>query len=226
MPYGRLRDSDLNNRPMADNYLEKKYDEVFAAGRKTVVKHVNPTLDTLLLKNRSHRGYSQGYVVERRQLETIIAVNTRTPSARNQQVLRFRPVTSEESEKVLPYIRLGGALPELHLPAKGEEPRAFIVACTSAPETKFVDIDLGISLQSMSLKAVEMGLNCITICAFDKAAIMESLGLQMEPLAILAVGKGTDSIQLLSINADADHAYYRKDGIHYVPKLSLGDLII
>ena len=211
---------------MADNYLEKKYAEVFGSGRKTVVKHVNPTLDSLLLRNRSHRGYSQGYVVERSQLETIIAVNSRIPSARNQQVLRFRPVTSEESEKVLPHIRLGGALPELHLPAKGDEPRAFIVVCSSVPETKFVDIDLGISLQSMSLKAVEMGLNCITICAFDKAAVTESLSLPMEPLAILAVGKGIDRIQLLSISADADHAYYRKDGIHYVPKLSPGDIII
>ena len=211
---------------MADNYLEKKYSEVFGGGSKTVVKHVNPTLDSLLLRNRSHRGYSQLYKVERGQLEKIVAVNTRIPSARNQQVLRYRLVTADEADKVLPHIRLGGALPELHLPAEGEEPRAFIVVCTSAPETRYVDMDLGISLQSMALKAVEMGLNSVIICAFDKAAVKEALDLQMEPLSILAVGKGTDSIQLLSIKEDADHAYYRKDGIHYVPKVSLEDLII
>lgn len=216
---------------MADNYLEKKYEAVFGAGasRKTVVKHANPTLDSLLLRNRSHRGYSQGYVVEMQQLETVISVNTRIPSARNQQVLRFLPVTaSSGADIVLEHIALGGALPELHLPASGEEPRAFIIVCTSVPETRYVDIDLGISLQSMSLKAVEMGLNCVTVCAFDKVAIKSAFGLgsEMEPLAILAVGKGTDNIQLLSIRSDEDHRYYRKDGVHYVPKLTLDDLII
>lgn len=214
---------------MADNFLEKQYEAVFgaSASHKKVVKHTNPTLDSLLLRNRSHRGYAQGYVVELHQLETIIAVNTRIPSARNQQVLRFLPVTaSTGAELVLSHIALGGALPELHLPAAGEEPRAFIVVCSSVPETKFVDIDLGISLQSMSLKAVEMGLNCVIICAFDKAAIKEAFSLNQEPLAILAVGKGTDNIQLLSIKEDDDHRYYRKDGVHYVPKLTLDDLVI
>lgn len=214
---------------MADNYLEKKYEEIFgaSASRRKVVKHANPTLDSLLLRNRSHRGFSQGCVVEMQQLEKIISVNTRVPSARNQQVLRFLPLTaSTGADKVLGHIALGGALPELHLPAEGEEPHAFIVVCTAVPETKFVDIDLGISLQSMSLKAVEMGLNCVTICAFDKAAIRDAFGLSLEPLAILAVGKGTDNIQLLSIGEEDDHRYYRKDGVHYVPKLTLDDLVI
>lgn len=227
MPFGRRTDSTLTD--MADNYLEKKYEAVFgaSASRKTVVKHANPTLDSLLLRNRSHRGYSQGYVVELKQLESMIAVNMRTPSARNQQVLRFLPVTAETgAEQVLGHIALGGALPELHLPVQGEEPRAFIVVCSTVPETRFVDIDLGISLQSMSLKAVEMGLNCVIICAFDKAAIKAAFSLDVEPLAILAVGKGTDNIQLLSIHDSDDRKYYRKDGVHYVPKLSLDDLVI
>lgn len=214
---------------MADNYLEKKYDAVFGSGasRKTVVKHTNPTLDSLLLRNRSHRGYSQGYVVEARQLETIISVNTRIPSARNQQVLRFRPVTAgPEADAVLEHIALGGALPELHLPSPGTEPGAFIAVCSTVPESRYVDMDLGISLQSMSLKAVEMGLNCVIICAFDRQAVKECLGLTLEPLAILAVGKGTDNIQLLSIDEADDRRYYRKDGVHYVPKLTLKDLII
>lgn len=214
---------------MADNYLEKKYEEVFgsSSSSRKVVKHTNPTLDSLLLRSRSHRAYSQGYVVEERQLETVIAVNTRTPSARNQQVLRFLPVTaSTGADLVLEHIALGGALPELHLPAEGEEPRAFIIVCSTVPETRYVDIDLGISLQSMSLKAVEMGLNCVIICAFDRQAVKEALSLTLDPLAILAVGKGLDNIQLLSIKEGDDHRYYRKEGIHYVPKLTLDDLVI
>ena len=60
----------------------------------------------------------------------MIEVNTRIPSARNQQVLRFRPVLADEAHKVLPHIRLGGALPALRLPFPGTEPNAFIIICS------------------------------------------------------------------------------------------------
>ena len=212
---------------MADNYLEKRYDEVFGGGKKTVKKIGGPSLDSLLLRNRSHRGYNRDQVVTIQQLETIVGVNDKIPSGRNQQVLRFRLVTKDTgADKLLPLIKLGAALPELHLPFAGEEPEAFIVICTTVPESKFVDIDLGISLQSMLLKAVEMGLNGIAIGAFDKDAVRAALGLPLDPALIVAIGKGTDRIQLTHISADEPHAYYRKDGIHYVPKLSKKDLLI
>ena len=43
------------------------------------------TLSRLLLKNRSHRGYDPRFIVREDQLRRIIGVNTRIPSARNQQ---------------------------------------------------------------------------------------------------------------------------------------------
>ena len=122
--------------------------------------------------------------------------------------------------------KLGAALPELHLPFPGTEPEAFIVICTTVPESKFVDIDLGISLQSMLLKAVEIGLNGIAIGAFDKTAVKELLDLPLDPALLVAIGKGTDKIQLTHIAPDEPHAYYRKDGIHYVPKIHLDDLLV
>lgn len=79
------------------------------------------TLGRLLLKNRSHRGYDPRFIVREDQLRRIIGVNTRIPSARNRQVLRFRPVLADEAPGVLAEIRLGGALPELHLPLPGTE---------------------------------------------------------------------------------------------------------
>ena len=74
---------------MADNYLEKRYEEVFGSGH-TKVKRVGHTLDELLLKNRSQRGYLKDYVVRREELERIVGVCSKIPSARNQQVLRFQ----------------------------------------------------------------------------------------------------------------------------------------
>lgn len=214
---------------MADNYLEKRYEELFGKGSgKTVVKKVNPSLDSLLLRNRSHRAFLKEHVVRQDELEKIVGVNTKLPSARNQQVLRFKLVTAGTHESLVlgQSIRLGGALPDLHLPAPGTEPEAFIVVCSCVPEGRYVDIDLGISLQSMGLKAVELGLNATIVCAFDKTRVQEELQLPYEPLALLLVGKGQDKIQLLSIDEADNHNYYRKEGIHYVPKVAIKDLII
>ena len=209
---------------MADGYLEKRMEE-FASGAKKTIKHVS--LDTLFEKNRSYRGYKKDFVVKRDMLERIVNVNTKIASGKNQQVLRFKLVTKGEgADFVLSNIKLGGMLPELHLPYEGTEPEAFIIVCTSAPETKIIDIDLGISLQSMSLKATEMGLNCVMICAFNKANIMEYFKLQHEPLAILAVGKGAENIRIKPISVDESRAYYRVDGVHYVPKVKLEDILI
>ncbi len=211
---------------MADNYLEKRYEEVFGSGR-TKIKRVGHTLDELLLKNRSQRGYLKSYVVKREELERIVGVCSKIPSARNQQVLRFRLVTQDSgAEKVLRNIKLGAALPELHLPFVGTEPEAFIVVMSTVKEDKFVDIDLGIALQSILLKAVEIGLNGLIIGAFHRGNIIKDLDLPYEPLTIVAIGKGIEKIELTAIAPEENHAYYRKDGVHYVPKIPAKHLIV
>lgn len=210
---------------MADNYLGKKMEDHYSATPAKSRKS-HPSLLKLLQRNRSHRAYDVSFQVREDQLRRIIGVNRYTPSARNQQVLRFRMVLSDEAEKVLPHIRLGAALPELNLPQKGSEPRAFIIICSIAEESRFVDIDLGIAAQSMLLQATEIGLNGICIAAFDKQRIKEQFNLPYEPLMILAIGRGKDNIVLTEIKANESHNYYRKDGTHYVPKLSFEELII
>lgn len=211
---------------MADNYLERRSEELRTAGH-TVVRRNTPSLDTLLLKNRSYRGFDTSYKVHMRQLEAIVSVNTKVPSGRNAQTLRFKLVDAGSGgEAIGRQLHLGGALPELHLPAAGTEPQAFVVVCSTAPESAIVDIDLGISLQSMALKAVELGLNALIVRAFDHGAVRTALGLELEPLALLAVGKGIEKIELVEVSKDADLRYYREDGVHYVPKVKLSDLLL
>lgn len=209
---------------MADNYLGKKMEDhmrALAPKRATTRSFMR-----LLEKNRSHRSFDSTFKVREDQLHRIIEVATKIPSARNQQVLRFRPVLADEAHKVLPHIRLGGALPELHLPEKGSEPNAFIVICSTVPEERYVSVDLGIAAQSMLLQAVEIGLNGICIGAFDRGAVQRELSLDLEPLLVLAIGRGTDNIRLVEINESENHSYYRRDGVHYVPKVRLEELII
>ena len=210
---------------MADNYLDRKMEEYRARG-VAPVRRPAMTLTKLLLRNRSYRGYDPRFEVRADQLRSLIEVNTRIPSARNQQVLRFRPVLADEARLVLPLIRLGAALPELHLPLPGTEPNAFIVICSTVAENRYVDIDLGISAQSMLLRAAEIGLNGICIGAFNPSRVREVLRLPYDPLLILAIGKGAERIELTEIRAGESHAYYRREGVHYVPKVRLDDLLI
>lgn len=212
---------------MADNYLEKKMEEL-RSGCTVKTKKVNPSLTKLLEKNRSYRGYDNSFVVRPDQLRSIVGVNTKIPSARNSQLLRFRIVTHKEADKVLPHIRLGGALKELKLPFEGTEPRAFIVVCSTTPTPDhYVYIDLGISSQSMLLRAVEMGLGGICIGAFDHQAVKESLALPYEPLLVIAIGKPNEQIKLVEISESENHNYWRdQEGVHYVPKVALEEIII
>ena len=161
---------------------------------------------------------------------------------------------------------MGGALPELNLPLPGTEPNAYIIICTQEPKGKWVDIDLGISAQSMLLKAVDLGLNGICIAAFNKEKICALVNgsvqaecsaqaehaseqpecsaqaehaseqpecstsaecsRQMEPLLILAIGKSIERFQLLPIGEEDEHNYFRKNGVHFVPKVRIEDLLI
>ncbi len=211
---------------MADNYLERR-EEALRSGR-TVVRRNTPSLDTLLRRNRSHRAYDTSYEVVMRQLEAIVSVNPKLPSGRNAQTLRFRLLDAAGGgESFCSLLRLGGYLPELHLPAPGTEPRAFIVVFSTEAESPVVDIDLGISLQSMALKAVEIGLNALIVKAFNRQEVKEALGLTLDPLAVLAIGKGTENIVLDEVSAGSDLRYYRTaDGVHHVPKIKIDDLLI
>ena len=210
---------------MADNYLGRKMEE-YEAQKCASVRTRRVSLQSLLTKNRSTRGFDTSFKVREDQLHRIIEVATLCPSARNQQVLRFRPVLGDEATVVLGHIRLGGALPELHLPFAGTEPNAFIVICSTVEESKYVDIDLGIVAQSMLLQAVEIGLGGICIGAFDREPIKEALNLKYEPILVLAIGRPNEHILLKECREGDSLTYYREGDTHYVPKLSINDLIL
>ncbi len=217
---------------MADNYIGKKMEEFLSKPSARPTVKVAASLERLLRKNRSVRGYDPSFRVREDQLRTLFAVAALTPSARNAQPLRFRLVPGDEAAAVLPHVRMGGALPELHLPLEGTEPNAWIVICTAAPDASAVAadtyIDLGIVAQSMLLRATEMGLNGLCIRAFDGGAISATLALPdgMLPLMVLAIGRSAECIELVEVGAEDSLRYWREEGTHYVPKIRPEELVI
>ena len=209
---------------MADNYLGRKMEE-YEAQKCASVRTRRVSLISLLAKNRSTRGYDTSFKVRKDQLLSLIEAARLAPSAMNQQTLRYRLVTEEEAHLVLPHIRMGAALRELNLPLPGTEPNAFVVIC-SKNEGRFVDMDLGIATQTILLRAVEMGLNGICIAAFDKEKVREALQLTVTPQLIIPIGRSAERIEIKDIAEGESQTYYRENGTHFVPKLTLEDLII
>ena len=209
---------------MADNYLENKFEEF---RKKSTSKKPVASLGTLLRRNRSYRGYDKSREVTAAELRRIVDVCTRIPSGRNQQVLRFKLLTrTTGADRMQGLYKLGGALPELHLPFPGTEPEAFIIICSTVEPDKWVHMDVGIAAQSMLLKATEMGLGGICIGAFNRNALVETFALPCEPLLVLAIGKPAEKIELVPVHAGEPLKYYRENGIHYVPKIVANDLIL
>lgn len=208
---------------MADNYLEKRAEELRETRPKVVRNH--PSLESLLKRNRSYRGYDAARPVTEADLRKLLEVVPWVGSGMNAQPLRFRLVYGCEAARVHPLVRLGAALPEEHLPHPGEEPSAYIVVC-SAASGRVVDIDLGIAAQSILLRAVEMGLGGIFILNFKADELAAALSLPLPPLAVIGIGKPVERIFLKPVQEGASLAYYRKDGAHIVPKLQLDDLLL
>ena len=209
---------------MADNYLEKRQQELADRRPKVVRPHLS--LETLLKRNRSYRGYDASRAVTEADLLKLLEVVPWVGSGKNEQPLRFRLVTGADTARVHPLVKLGAALPQEHLPHPGEEPSAYIVICSAVAENKVVDMDLGIAAQSILLRAVEAGLGGIFILNFNPTALQEALELPLTPLAVLGIGKPAEQVFLMSAKPGDDLNYYRKDGAHFVPKLQVKDLVI
>ena len=96
---------------MADNYLEKRQEEL-AHYKKKVIHRSNPSLDTLLHRNRSYRGFDPSREVTEAELMSLLSVIPLTASGMNRQPLRFRLVTAEKAPLVWPHISLGAVLEE------------------------------------------------------------------------------------------------------------------
>ena len=187
----------------------------------------------LVKQARSHRGFRQDRKVTRQELEHLVECARFTPAARNDQVLKYYLAEKPETVAAIqPLTKWAGALAELHLPRKGAEPVAYIVICLDgslAENPAPYQRDVGIVAQTMLLAAAEMGLNGCMIGSFAAGELREKLGLPeaIKPQLLLALGEGTDRIVMTDVGEDGSTTYYRDaEDIHYVPKRTLGQLIL
>ena len=187
-------------------------------------------LKELLFKNRSIRSFDKNIKISKEELLDMIDCTRLCPSSANLQSMKFAPINDERlCEIIFSATKWAGYLKDEVIPPKGNEPSAYIIVCNDkiiAPNTTAFFKDTGIVAHTILLRACEMGYGGCMIGSFDKNIIKDALSLSddLEITLVIAMGKPLE--EPIITDCKDDIKYYRKNGIHYVPKRSLDDIII
>ncbi len=191
-------------------------------------------LKKIISKNRSYRRFYQNIKIELNLLEHFVELARLSPSARNQQALRFFISNEEEkNEQIFKQLTWAGYLKDWDGPKEGEKPVAYIVIISNTDIAKvnlasWIYTDLGIACQSILLGAVEKELGGCIIAAINKANLTKILNLpeNLKILTVIALGKPNETIQIEEMKNN-DIKYWRdKNNVHHVPKRNIDEIII
>lgn len=189
-------------------------------------------IEELVIKNRSYRSFDRQRIVTEEELRELVNCARRTPSAMNIQPLRYKLCTDEKDvAAILSLTAWAGRLRPLKFPPEGHEPNAFVVICADTklvPNPEKACRDLGISAQTILLRAVEMGLGGCIIGSFSAEKLAQALSIDERyiPALVIAIGKPDEKAILAELEGD-DTSYYRnEENTNVVPKRKLEDIII
>ena len=189
-------------------------------------------LKDLIIASRSYRSFDESVKISRDQLADWVDHARLSPSSINLQMLKFRLVyQTEECALMLANTRWAGKLKEIKIPPIGHAPVAYIVICadTGVVETAASFLkDVGICAQSIMLAAAESGFGGCMIGSFSPDVLSKDLSLSdnLIPQLVLALGKPDEQVELTDAADDGSVTYYRENGVHYVQKRALKDLIL
>lgn len=190
-------------------------------------------LKDLVKANRSCRGYDKEHKVTREELLEMIDTARLSAAGINQQPLKYYLISDQaDADLITSMVKFGANLPELGLPFEGTEPPAYIIMCHDKdvnPAVDFFRCDIGIAAQTITLAATEMGLAGCMIGNYNKEKVREALGLdeRYSIELIISIGKNIEDIRIVDLEEGQSHKYYRDaNGVHYVPKRKLEDIII
>ncbi len=187
-------------------------------------------LTDLLVKSRSYRRFDESVKISEDILRDLVDATRFCPSAANRQPLKYRLVFNEiETLQVFDCLKFAGYLRDWPGPAEGERPTAYIVVLADETISKFSDVDAGIAMQTILLRATELGFGGCIFASVQREKLREILTLdeRMQIGYVIALGKPVETCVIEPLGEDGDIKYYRdSDGVHHVPKRKLEDLLI
>jgi len=187
-------------------------------------------LRELIIKNRSYRRFEQKEAIGETGLRQLVELARLSASAANLQPLRYiLSCERQKNELIFPHLAWAGYLRDWPGPAEGEKPSAYIVILADTQISTSSAIDCGIAAQSILLGASEKGLGGCMIGSIQKEALRKAFAIpaRYEILLVIALGVPKERAVIKDAEPDGDIKYWRdSEGIHYVPKRSLDDLIL
>jgi len=184
----------------------------------------------LVKNNRSYRRFDEQFTINREMLEELIGFARYAASGRNAQPLKYFLSTERDlNEQIFSTLTWAGYLKEWPGPEKGERPSAYIIVMLDREISDHFLCDDGIAMQNILLGAVEKGLGGCILRAINKPLLSAILNLadRFEIIDVVALGKPIEKVVITNVGDDGDTRYYRdENGVHYVPKRSVNELII
>ena len=187
-------------------------------------------LTDLLIKSRSYRRFDESVKISQEVLRDLINATRYCPSAANRQPLRFRLVFDEaETTQVFDCLKFAAYLSDWSGPAEGERPTAYVVVLGDETVSKFSEVDAGIAMQTILLRATELGFGGCILASVQREKLRDVLALdeRFHIGYVIALGKPAETCVIEPVGKDGDVKYYRDaDGVHHVPKRSMEDLLV
>lgn len=184
----------------------------------------------LIKANRSYRRFYEERTVDRTVLEELVDLARLSASAANLQPLRYMLFCdAAANRKIFPHLAWAGYLKEWPGPAEGERPAAYILILGDTAVAKNFGCDHGIAAQSILLGAAAKGLGGCMIGAVRRPELAAALNIppRYEILLVIALGVPKETVRTVPVPENGSIEYYRtSDGVHYVPKRSLAEVII
>jgi len=187
-------------------------------------------LTDLLKNSRSYRRFDESVKVSEETLRELVDATRYCPSSANRQPLKYRLVSEPTlASQVFECLKFAGYLRDWPGPAEGERPAAYIVVLGDEEISKFSDVDAGIAMQTILLRAAELGLGGCIFASVQREKLRRILALEdrFQIGYVIALGKPAEICIVEPLGQDGDIKYYRDpDGVHHVPKRSLNELIV
>ena len=178
---------------------------------------------------RTCRRFKEDQTLTIADLDWLINCARVVPSARNGQNVKFVEVVGQKVYDIFPKTHWAMALKDWGGPKEGERPTAFIGLAIPKDAQPITLIDVGIVAQTIQLAAHSKDFGCCIIKSFDLADVSKSLEIPAELKLELLLGLGValEVRKVAEVPESGSLNYFRDaNGVHYVPKKPLADLII
>ncbi len=180
---------------------------------------------------RTYRRFYEDVKISEEELKGLVDLARMTASTANSQALKYKIVNDPEGNgQVFETLGWAAALSDWDGPEAGERPSAYIVIVCDNTLGKNKQWDEGITAQTIMLGATELGYGGCILGNVKRSRLAEVLDIDQERYSIslvLALGKPKETVKVVPVPEDGSVTYYRdEDGVHYVPKRSLDEVLL